>query len=142
MPPKMKKNLDMEDLEGANDDEVERLIDPDEDDEEDFFLKGPSAKKTVRFASDKVKDVQVQIAEVTDVMRSNVGRLLDRGERLDQLQDRSETLASTSDNFRTSATRLRRNMWWQNTRMKMLIGSVILILALIVFIPIILKYSQ
>ncbi|XP_076043593.1 vesicle-associated membrane protein 4-like isoform X2 [Oratosquilla oratoria] len=125
MPPKMKKNLDMEDLEGANDDEVERLIDPDEDDEEDFFL-----------------NVQVQIAEVTDVMRSNVGRLLDRGERLDQLQDRSETLASTSDNFRTSATRLRRNMWWQNTRMKMLIGSVILILALIVFIPIILKYSQ
>lgn len=77
--------------------------------------------------------VRVQIAEVTDVMRDNVGRLLERGDQLDNLQDRSEGLASTSDQFRSSATRLRRNMWWQNTRAKLCIGGVVAIILLVIF---------
>ncbi|XP_042223855.1 vesicle-associated membrane protein 4-like [Homarus americanus] len=143
MPPK--RNLTEEDLDDADDDEVEKLISKDEDvaeDEEDFFLKGPSSKKTVRFASDKLKDVRVQIAEVTDVMRDNVGRLLERGDQLDNLQDRSEGLATTSDQFRTSATRLRRNMWWQNTRAKMCIGGVVTVVLLVIFVPVIIKMNS
>ena len=67
--------------------------------------------------------VKVQIAEVTDVMRDNVGRLLDRGDRLDDLQERSEDLSLSSDQFRTSSNRLRRNMWWQNTKTKLFFGA-------------------
>ncbi|KAG7168039.1 Synaptobrevin-B-like [Homarus americanus] len=126
MPPK--RNLTEEDLDDADDDEVEKLISKDEDvaeDEEDFFL-----------------NVRVQIAEVTDVMRDNVGRLLERGDQLDNLQDRSEGLATTSDQFRTSATRLRRNMWWQNTRAKMCIGGVVTVVLLVIFVPVIIKMNS
>ncbi|XP_071517577.1 vesicle-associated membrane protein 4-like [Panulirus ornatus] len=143
MPPK--RNVSAEDMDEADDDEVEKLISKDDDvgdDEEDFFLKGPSSKKTVRFASDKLKDVRVQIAEVTDVMRDNVGRLLERGDQLDNLQDRSEGLATTSDQFRSSATRLRRNMWWQNTRAKLCIGGVVAVILLVIFIPVIIKMNS
>lgn len=77
--------------------------------------------------------MRVQIAEVTDVMRDNVGRLLERGDQLDNLQDRSEGLATTSDQFRTSATRLRRNMWWQNTRAKLCIGGAVTVIFLVIF---------
>ncbi|XP_068210031.1 vesicle-associated membrane protein 4-like isoform X2 [Palaemon carinicauda] len=122
---------------------AERLINDDEgDDEEDFFLKGPSSKKTVRFAADKMKDVRVQIAEVTDVMRDNVGRLLERGDQLDTLQDRSENLATTSDQFLTSATRLRRNVWWQNTRAKIFIFIVAVVILLLILVPLILKLKS
>ncbi|XP_063601011.1 vesicle-associated membrane protein 4-like [Penaeus indicus] len=143
MPPK--RNIAAEDVDEADDDEVERLINKDDDiadDDEDFFLKGPSSKKTVRFASDKLKDVRVQIAEVTDVMRDNVGRLLERGDQLDNLQDRSEGLATTSDQFRTTATRLRRNMWWQNTRAKLCIGVTVAVILLLIFIPVIIKMNS
>lgn len=77
--------------------------------------------------------MRVQIAEVTDVMRDNVGRLLERGDQLDNLQDRSEGLATTSDQFRTTATRLRRNMWWQNTRAKLCIGVTVTVILLLIF---------
>ncbi|KAK7067220.1 Vesicle-associated membrane protein 4 [Halocaridina rubra] len=141
MPPK--KNLTAEDVDNADKDEVERLINDDEgEDDEDFFLKGPTAKKTVRFASDRLKDVRVQIEEVTDVMRDNVGRLLERGDQLDNLQDRSEGLATTSDQFRTSATRLRRNMWWQNTRAKICIGIAVTVILLLIFVPVIIKMKS
>lgn len=132
-----------EDVDSADKDEVERLIsDDDGEDDEDFFLKGPSTKKTVRFASDKIKDVRVQIAEVTDVMRDNVGRLLERGDQLDNLQDRSDGLATTSDQFRTSATRLRRNMWWQNTRAKIFIGIAVIVILLLIFVPVIIRLKS
>lgn len=141
MPPK--RNMTAEDVDSADKDEVERLIsDDDGEDDEDFFLKGPSTKKTVRFASDKIKDVRVQIAEVTDVMRDNVGRLLERGDQLDNLQDRSDGLATTSDQFRTSATRLRRNMWWQNTRAKIFIGIAVIVILLLIFVPVIIRLKS
>lgn len=77
--------------------------------------------------------VRVQIAEVTDVMRDNVGRLLERGDQLDHLQDRSEGLATTSDQFRTSAGRLRRQAWWENMRGRLCIAAVALLLFLLIF---------
>lgn len=142
MPPK--RNITAEDIDDADNEEVEKLISSNEDgaDDEDFFLKGPSGKKTVRFATDKLKDVRVQIAEVTDVMRDNVGRLLERGDQLDHLQDRSEGLATTSDQFRSSAGRLRRRAWWENTRGRLCVAGVAVLLFLVIFIPVIIKTTS
>lgn len=77
--------------------------------------------------------VQAQISGVTDAMRDNVGRLLERGDQLDQLSARSEHLSSTADSFRTSAVRLRRNVWWQNTKGRLVIGGGLVLLLVIVF---------
>ncbi|KAK4295721.1 hypothetical protein Pmani_031748 [Petrolisthes manimaculis] len=138
------RNVAIEDVLQADQDEMENLISKDEEvgDDEDFFLKGPTGKKTVRFASDRLKDVRVQIAEVTDAMRDNVGRLLERGDQLDQLQDQSQGLATSSDQFRTSATRLRRNAWWHNTRTKLVIGTTLALVFLIIIIAMIIKMSS
>ena len=76
--------------------------------------------------------MRVQIAEVTDVMRDNVGRLLERGDQLESLQDRSDNLATTSDQFLASSTRLRRNMWWQNTRTKIFIFIFVVLILLLI----------
>ncbi|KAB7500881.1 Vesicle-associated membrane protein 4, partial [Armadillidium nasatum] len=137
-----RKHLSAEDISHANDDEVEKLIDDSTskvDDDDDFFLRGPSAKKTVRFATDKLKDVQIQIAEVTDVMRDNVGRLLERGDRLDELNERSEGLSATSDQFRASSTRMQRKFWWQNMRANMWIIVIVVVVTLLIIIPVIIK---
>uniref|UniRef100_A0A2P2I8P8 Vesicle-associated membrane protein 4-like n=1 Tax=Hirondellea gigas TaxID=1518452 RepID=A0A2P2I8P8_9CRUS len=135
-------SIDNEDVEKSRDDERERLIDAgDDEEEEDFFLKGPSAKKSVRFATDKMKNVQAQISDVTEAMRDNVGRLLERGDQLDNLNTRSQHLANTSDSFRNSSVRLRRGLWWQNTRSKIILAAVALLLLIVIFVPIIIKYN-
>ncbi|MCL4137062.1 UNVERIFIED_CONTAM: hypothetical protein GTU68_019192 [Idotea baltica] len=139
-----KRNLSAEDISLAKDDEVEKLIEEtspnNDDDDDDFFLRGPSQKKTVRFSSDKVQDVKVQIAEVTDVMRDNVGRLLDRGDRLDALNESSEGLSATSDLFRSSSTKMRRKFWWQEARASLWLIFIAVIAALLIIVPMLIKY--
>ncbi|CAL8270249.1 unnamed protein product [Arctogadus glacialis] len=64
------------------------LLEEDSDEEEDFFLRGPSAP---RFGpqNDKIKQVQSQVDEVIDVMQENISKVIERGERLEDLQDKS-----------------------------------------------------
>ncbi|KAF2360798.1 Synaptobrevin [Trinorchestia longiramus] len=138
-----KRKFDAEDLEKAKDDERERLINVgDEDEEDDFFLKGAAAKKSVRFAADKMKVVQAQVSEVTEAMRDNVGRLLERGDQLDELNARSDHLATTADSFRTSSVRMRREMWWNRMKSKLFIGGGCLTLLVIIIILLIIKYGK
>jgi hypothetical protein len=45
---------------------------------------------------------------------------------------RTETLLEGASAFRTGARRVQRKMWWQNVRLKVLIGLVALLLVLVV----------
>ena len=55
-----------------------------------FSRRGPSGP---RFGprNDKIKHVQNQVDEVIDVMQENITKVIERGERLDELQDKSGT---------------------------------------------------
>ncbi|XP_076812064.1 vesicle-associated membrane protein 4-like [Clavelina lepadiformis] len=106
------------------------LLDDYESDDDDFFLNGPST------ASDKVKRVQNQVNEVVGVMQTNIGKVMDRGERLEDLQDKSESLADSATNFNIRATKLRKQMWWKSFRMKVFLVIVILFIILIIVLSV------
>ena len=55
--------------------------------------------------------VQLQVEEVTSAMKENINKLFDRGNNLDSLNIRSESLRSASDSFASSAGRLRKTLW-------------------------------
>ncbi|ROL55558.1 Vesicle-associated membrane protein 4 [Anabarilius grahami] len=71
MPPKFKRHLNDEEVTGSIRSERRNLLEEDSDEEEDFFL------------------VQSQVDEVIDVMQENISKVIERGERLDELQDKS-----------------------------------------------------
>ncbi|ELK16277.1 Vesicle-associated membrane protein 4 [Pteropus alecto] len=73
MPPKFKRHLNDDDVTGSVKSERRNLLEDDSDEEEDFFL------------------VQNQVDEVIDVMQENITKVIERGERLDELQDKSGT---------------------------------------------------
>lgn len=104
------------------------LLDTDSDD--DFFLTGPSS------GSEKVRQVQKQVGEVMGVMQSNIEKVVDRGERLEDLQDKSDTLVDTATDFNTRARRLQKKMWWKNMRMKMCVGFFIFLVILIIVLSV------
>ncbi|XP_002132118.2 vesicle-associated membrane protein 4-like [Ciona intestinalis] len=116
---------------GKNTERVALLDDYESDD--DFFLKGPSS------ASDKVKRVQSQVNEVVDVMQTNIGKVLERGDKLEDLQDKSESLADSATHFNTHATRLRKQMWWKDMRTKIVIGVLLLMILIIIIVSIAVK---
>ncbi|CAB1414874.1 unnamed protein product [Pleuronectes platessa] len=139
MPPKFKRHLNDDEVTGSIRSERRNLLEEDSDEEEDFFLRGPTGP---RFGpqSDKIKQVQSQVDEVIDVMQENISKVIERGERLDDLQDKSESLSDNASAFSSRAKQMHRRMWWRDMKMKMIIALVVVALLLIIIIPVILRY--
>ncbi|KAL2069175.1 hypothetical protein VTL71DRAFT_15513 [Oculimacula yallundae] len=57
-----------------------------------------------------------QIDDTVGVMRENINKVSQRGERLDSLQDKTDNLAVSAQGFRRGANRVRKQMWWKGTR--------------------------
>ncbi|XP_021377753.1 vesicle-associated membrane protein 3-like isoform X2 [Mizuhopecten yessoensis] len=84
---------------------------------------------------DKLDQTNKQVKEVTGLLKENVERVLDRGEKIDRLQERSEDLESNAINFQSSSRRLRKKMWCKNCKMNCIIAAVVFgIIAVIVII--------
>lgn len=136
MPPKFARAP-----EGAyRDVERQALLDADSE-EDDFFLNGPRVN-TKKIADPKMSRLRGQVDDVVGVMKSNVSKVIERGDRLEDLQDKSDSLASNSDIFRNRAKALHKNMWWKNCRMRIIIAVVILIILAVIIIPIIVSQSN
>ncbi|CAH2311825.1 vesicle-associated membrane 4 [Pelobates cultripes] len=141
MPPKFKRHLHDEEVTGSIKSERRNLLEEDSDEEEDFFLRGPSAPKFGP-RNDKIRHAQNQVDEVIDVMQENITKVIERGERLDELQDKSESLSDNATAFSSRSRQLRRQMWWRECKMKAIVAMVIILILLVIIIPIILKYRS
>ena len=67
-------------------------------------------------------------------MRDNIGKVLERGQNLSELNQRSESLQNASDSFRSQAERVRRRAWWDNMKTKAAIGGIVLVILIMLFI--------
>ena len=82
----------------------------------------------------KASQVAAQVAEVKSVMIDNIEKVLDRGERIETLVDKTETLQHASKDFARSGKKLRNHLWWQNLKMKLIIAFVALSAILVIFL--------
>ncbi|XP_058887382.1 vesicle-associated membrane protein 4-like [Acipenser ruthenus] len=139
MPPKFKRHLNDSEVTGSVKSERRNLLEDDSGEEEDFFLRGPSGP-TFGQKNEKIKQVQTQVDEVIDVMQENITKVIERGERLDDLQDKSESLSDNASAFSSRAKQLRRRMWWRECKMKAIVALVVVAILLIIVVPLILRY--
>lgn len=80
----------------------------------------------------KVKALQTNVDELTSVMQSNINKVLERGDRMDTLNERSELLSSRANEFRINSRNVRRKMWWENMKWQLIIGAVIITIIFLV----------
>jgi len=81
----------------------------------------------------KVNDVQRHVEEVKTIMHDNVVRIMERGERLEDLDSRTDALHQSSQAFQTSARRVQRNFFLKNLKWTIiLVIVVLLVIALII----------
>eukprot|EP01112_Ceratiomyxa_fruticulosa_P010737 TRINITY_DN2855_c0_g2_i1.p1 TRINITY_DN2855_c0_g2~~TRINITY_DN2855_c0_g2_i1.p1 ORF type:complete len:226 (-),score=39.09 TRINITY_DN2855_c0_g2_i1:300-977(-) len=78
---------------------------------------------------DTISKIQSQVAEVKGVMESNIEKMLERGEKIEVLVDKTESLQAQSFDFKRNTTKLKRKMWWQNTKFCIVL-SILLLLVL------------
>ncbi|PCD33148.1 hypothetical protein AU210_009383 [Fusarium oxysporum f. sp. radicis-cucumerinum] len=83
----------------------------------------------------KTLDCQSQIDDTVGVMRDNINKVSQRGERLDALQDKTDNLAVSAQGFRRGANRVRKQMWWKDMKMRMCLIIGIIILLVIIIVP-------
>lgn len=79
--------------------------------------------------------LQAQIDDTVGVMRENINKVSQRGERLDSLQDKTDNLAVSAQGFRRGANRVRKQMWWKDMKMRMCLIVGIVILLVIIIVP-------
>jgi len=82
----------------------------------------------------KVSKVKAEVTQVKNIMLDNIERVLDRGEKIELLVDKTENLRSQADTFHRTGRQLRTRMWWQNLKMKLLVGSIVLGVILVIFL--------
>lgn len=87
--------------------------------------------------SSKTAAIQAQIDDTVGIMRENITKVAERGERLDSLQDKTDNLAVSAQGFRRGANRVRKNMWWKEMKMRIIIGVGVVILLIIIIVPIV-----
>lgn len=51
-------------------------------------------------------------------MRVNVDKVLERDQKLSDLDDRADALQAGASQFETSAAKLKRKYWWKNMKVK------------------------
>ncbi|KAI9511976.1 vesicle-associated membrane protein [Russula earlei] len=81
--------------------------------------------------TDDISRAQAELAQVKDIMVQNVEQILSRGERIELLVDKTDTMASQATAFRRGARTVRRQMWWKNKRV---LGLGILVFLVILWI--------
>jgi vesicle-associated membrane protein 4 len=79
--------------------------------------------------------LQAQIDDTVGVMRENINKVSQRGERLDSLQDKTDNLAVSAQGFRRGANRVRKQMWWRDMKMRMCLIAGIIILLIVIIVP-------
>lgn len=84
---------------------------------------GTSGTSGAAAGGDQVQQVQQQIDRVRGVMQDNVNVMLENIEKGSNLEARSSDLATQAQQFRRTARATSRLMWWQNFKIKLIIGG-------------------
>ncbi|XP_063219225.1 vesicle-associated membrane protein 2-like [Bacillus rossius redtenbacheri] len=98
---------------------------------------GPRTPQQIA-AQKRLQQTQAQVDEVVDIMKTNVEKVLERDQKLSELDDRADALQQGASQFEQQAGKLKRKFWLQNLKMMIIMGVIgLVVLAIIVvkFMP-------
>ncbi|KAI3361138.1 hypothetical protein L3Q82_013343, partial [Scortum barcoo] len=64
----------------------------------------------------RLQQTQAQVEEVVDIMRVNVDKVLERDQKLSELDDRADALQAGASQFESCAAKLKNKYWWKNCK--------------------------
>ncbi|XP_061310037.1 vesicle-associated membrane protein 1 isoform X2 [Pezoporus flaviventris] len=83
----------------------------------------------------RLQQTQAQVKEVVDIMCVNVDKVLERDEKLSELDDRADALQAGASQFESSAAKLKRKYWWKNCKMMIMMGVIGAIVVVVIARP-------
>lgn len=98
---------------------------------------GPALKEQMQYCMNhpeeisKMSKLKAQVTEVKGIMMDNIEKVLDRGEKIELLVAKTENLQFQADSFQRQGRQLRRKMWFQDVRFKLIVAGILIFLILI-----------
>merc|ERR1711874_557206 len=83
--------------------------------------------------TNKVRQMEQELEDVTDMMRDNISKVMERGEKIESLIDKTAMLKSESVSFRDKARRHNDEMWWRDQRGRMIFGLLLLCISVVAY---------
>ncbi|XP_045176458.1 uncharacterized protein LOC123536992 [Mercenaria mercenaria] len=83
-------------------------------------------------SEDKIAILKGQVNEVKSIMKDNIEKVIERGEKAQDLSDRTESLAVTSTRFKDSAVDLRKQTQRRNWKLTCCIVCVVVVVLAII----------
>ncbi|KAM6127532.1 vesicle-associated membrane protein 3-like [Phoenicopterus ruber ruber] len=83
-------------------------------------------------SSKRLQQTQARVDEVVGIMRMNVDKVLERDQKLSELDNRADALQAGASQFETSAAKLKRKYWWKNCKMMIILGVVCAVILIII----------
>ena len=85
--------------------------------------------------NDKIQEVEMEIVEAKNQVEAVIINVLERGDRLEDIEEKAEEMADMANMFKKRAVEVRKKMWWQDKKgMAILVFMVLLILTFIGFL--------
>jgi vesicle-associated membrane protein 2 len=75
----------------------------------------------------QLDQTQQQVQEVVTIMRSNVEKVMERDSRLSELDARADSLSNSAHMFERRSNQVRRKMWWNNLKWKIILAVVVIL---------------
>lgn len=103
---------------------------------------GSKMKEHMQYCTDHPEEisnlakVKAQVSEVKGVMMENIEKVLDRGEKIELLVDKTENLHNQAQDFRSTGTKIRRKMWLANMKIKLIVLGILIALILIIVLSV------
>ncbi|KAF9615227.1 hypothetical protein IFM89_022489 [Coptis chinensis] len=87
----------------------------------DFYSNDPNA--------DRLNRLKGEMSQVRNVMIENIDKVLERGDRLELLVDKTSTMQGNTFRFRKQTRRFKNSVWWRNV--KLTVAAIVLLLIII-----------
>ena len=84
--------------------------------------------------TNSIGKIQGQIREVAETMTNNIGVTLERQNKIDNLEQKTNDLRDSAKNFERGATVLKRSFQWRNIKMALAIGFVVIFVMIIIIL--------
>eukprot|EP01125_Pyxidicula_operculata_P001599 TRINITY_DN1144_c0_g1_i2.p2 TRINITY_DN1144_c0_g1~~TRINITY_DN1144_c0_g1_i2.p2 ORF type:complete len:191 (+),score=39.26 TRINITY_DN1144_c0_g1_i2:1032-1604(+) len=81
---------------------------------------------------DKISAIKTELEDVKTIMRENIDKVVQRGEKLDDLEAVTAELETNAATFRTGASKLKTEMWLSSMKMKIVIGVVVTLVLFVI----------
>ncbi|CAO1312102.1 unnamed protein product [Diamesa tonsa] len=80
----------------------------------------------------RLQQTQAKVDEVVGIMRVNVEKVLERDQKLSELDHRADALQHGASQFEQQAGKLKRKQWWANVKMMIIMGVIGVVLLIII----------